>query len=128
VNLQQNASPELLEAALKASRGYVLNKQFDLTKSQLNKLSTISNQDNLYPYGDFYIGTIEVGSSQIQKMLNDSVNSFNSSIYQIFSDLKDLSSNLNSYVAGGMEEDALAVKAKQDAEDIATGTEEVRGA
>ena len=128
VNLQQNASPELLEAALKASRGYVLNKQFDLTKSQLNKLSTISNQDNLYPYGDFYIGTIEVGSSQIQKMLNDSVNSFNSSIYQIFSDLKDLSSNLNSYVAGGMEEDALAVKAKQAAEDIATGTEEVRGA
>ena len=89
-------------------------------------MDKISNQDNLYPYGEFSIGSLEVGTPQLQRMLDDSINSFNEAIFSIFSDLQDLSLNLNSYVAGGLEDDSLAVAAKEDADDIATGTEEIR--
>tara|TARA_R110002110_G_scaffold27877_3_gene100801 strand:+ start:633 stop:2354 length:1722 start_codon:yes stop_codon:yes gene_type:complete len=124
--LQATASPELLSAALRSTIGYVRNTQFDLAKGDLLKMAGISNQDNLYPYGEFSIGSLEIGTPQLQRMLDDSINSFNESIFSIFSDLQDLSLNLNSYVAGGLEDDSLAVAAKDDADDIATGTEEIR--
>jgi len=89
-------------------------------------MDTISNQDNLYPYGEFSIGTIEIGASKIQAMLDASIGDVNSAIFAIFSDLKDLSGNLNAYVAGGLQNDSLAAEAKDDAENIATGTEEIR--
>ena len=59
-------------------------------------------------------------------MLDASIGAVNDQIFSIFRDLKDLSSNLNAYVAGGLEDDSLAGEAKADAEDIATGTEKVR--
>jgi len=124
--LQATASPELFSAALRSTIGYVRNAQFDLAKGDLLKMDKISNQDNLYPYGEFSIGSLEVGTPQLQRMLDDSINSFNEAIFSIFSDLQDLSLNLNSYVAGGLEDDSLAVAAKEDADDIATGTEEIR--
>ncbi len=72
------------------------------------------------------MGTIRIGAAKIQDMLDASINAFNESIFSIFSDLKDLSSNLNAYVAGGLEDDSLADEAKEDAENIATGTEKIR--
>jgi len=126
MELQVSASPELFSTALRSTSGYLRNKQFELAKGDLLKMAGISNQDNLYPYGDFSLGSLEVGSPQLQRMLDDSINSFNESIFSIFTDLQDLSLNLNSYVAGGLEDDKLAVTAKQDADDIATGTEEIR--
>ena len=97
-----------------------------MSKGDLAKLSTIPTQDNLFPYGEFGVGVINIGAQGLQDMLDASIGMVNDSIFTIFSDLKDLSSNLNSYVAGGLQDDTLAVDAKDDAESIAAGTEEVR--
>jgi len=126
LQLQSEASPELFAIALQSTEGYLMNRQFELAKGDLGKLGSISNQDNLFPYGDFAIGTVEVGAAKIQDMLDRSITKVNEAIFVIFSDLKNLSSNLNSYVAGGLEDDSLATDAKEDAEDIASGTEEIR--
>ena len=124
--IQQQGSPELFEMAMKSTEGYLRNKQFELSKGDLAKLSTIPTQDNLFPYGEFGVGVINIGAQGLQEMLDASIGMVNDSIFTIFSDLKDLSSNLNSYVAGGLQDDTLAVDAKEDAESIAAGTEEVR--
>ncbi len=124
--IQQQGSPELLEMALKSTEGYLRNKQFELSKGDLSKLGSVPSQDNLYPYGEFGVGTINIGAQGLQDMLDASIGVINDSIFMIFSDLKDLSSNLNAYVAGGLQDDKLAVDAKDDAESIAAGTEEVR--
>lgn len=124
-NLKQD--PQLYNLALQTSQGYLNKKQFELTKGQLNKLSGISDQNNLFPYGDqFSVGTIQIGAKGIQDALDKSIGAINDQIFVIFRDLKDLSSNLNSYVAGGLQDDTLAGNAKDDAEAIATGTEKVR--
>jgi hypothetical protein len=112
--------------AMKSTEGYLRNKQFELSKGDLAKLGSIPTQDNLFPYGEFGVGVINIGAQGLQDMLDASIGAVNDSIFTIFSDLKDLSSNLNAYVAGGLQDDGLAVDAKDDAESIAAGTEEVR--
>ena len=124
--IQQQGSPELFEMAMKSTEGYLRNKQFELSKGDLSKLDSIPTQDNLFPYGEFGVGVINIGAQGLQEMLDASIGAVNDSIFTIFSDLKDLSSNLNAYVAGGLQDDKLAVDAKDDAESIAAGTEEVR--
>ena len=54
-NLKQD--PQLYNLALQTSQGYLNKKQFELTKGQLNKLSGISDQNNLFPYGDCLLYT-----------------------------------------------------------------------
>ena len=124
-NLKQD--PELYNLALQTSSGYLNNKQFELSKGQLSKLAGIEDQNNLFPYnGKFEVGTINIGAKGIQDALDKSIGAVNDQIFVIFRDLKDLSSNLNAYVAGGLQNDSLAGNAKEDAESIATGTEKVR--
>lgn len=124
-NLKQD--PELYKLALQTSSGYLSNKQFELSKGQLSKLDSIANQNNLFPYNDkFEVGTINIGAKGIQAALDKSIGAVNDQIFVIFRDLKDLSSNLNAYVAGGLQNDTLAGNAKDDAEAIAAGTEKVR--
>jgi len=124
-NLKQD--PELYNLALQTSSGYLNNKQFELSKGQLTKLDGIADQNNLFPYNDkFEVGTINIGAQGLQDMLDASIGTINDQIFTIFRDLKDLSSNLNSYVAGGLQDDKLADDAQDDAEAIATGTEEIR--
>ena len=119
--------PELYNLAMQTSNGYVNKKQFELTKGQLSKLNGITEQSNLFPYdGKFEVGTINIGAKGIQTALDKSIGAVNDQIFVIFRDLKDLSSNLNSYVAGGLQNDELADNAKEDAEAIASGTEKVR--
>ena len=124
-NLKQD--PELYNLALQTSSGYLGNKQFELSKGQLSKLDGIADQNNLFPYnGQFEVGTINIGAQGLQEMLDASIGAVNDQIFTIFRDLKDLSTNLNAYVAGGLEDDSLAGEAQEDAEAIATGTEKVR--
>ena len=58
-------------------------------------------------------------------MLDNSVNTFNSVIFQVFTDLKTLSVNLNGYVASGLNKPEMADTAKEGCNDIATGTKEI---
>ena len=125
LQLQKEASPELFEAAMKSTIGYITNKQFELSKGDLLKIGSIENQENLFPYGTFELGNLKIGAQNIQQVLDNSVNEFNTTVFKIFNDLKTLSTSLNGYVSGGLREPELATTAKDSAEDIAKGTEEI---
>jgi len=124
--LQQGATPELYNFVLKHTNGYLREKRFELTKGNLGNLKSIQAQNDLYPYGSWELGSIEIGAQKIQKMLDDSINSFNEAIFSIFTDLKDLSGHLNKYVAGGLKDDGLAQEAEKEAGEIGSKTKEVR--
>ena len=127
LQLQQEASPELFEMAMKSTIGYVKNIQFDLSRSDLGKLSGISNQDNLFPYNnELKVGSLEIGVQKVQEALDRSVNEFNNTIFTMFTDLKTLSTSLNGYVAGGLQDTAQADAAEKAATDIAAGTKEIK--
>ena len=158
--IKEEGSDELFNLVMQSTSGYLKNKQFDLSKSNLDKIGNLpsargeeepapsippelaggpllpqgelreitakgSNLPN-FPYkGKLEVGVIEIGGAKIQEMLDESIKQFNSGIYSIFLDLKDLTTNLNSYVAGGLKETDKATDAIEDAGNIATGTEEL---
>ena len=102
--------------------------QFELSQSQLETLPKMVGKTNedVFPYGRYRLGSIELGVQNVQDMLDRSVNAFNAVVFQIFSDLKVLSTSLNGYVASGLEKTELAKKAFDAATDIAEGTEEIQ--
>jgi len=126
MEIQRDGSEDLFATAMRTTEGYLRNKQFELSKGDLSKMDTVKNNEDLYPYGEFSIGTIEIGAAKIQAMLDASIGDVNNAVFAIFKDLKDLTGNLNAYVAGGLQNDSLATDAKNEAESIATGTEEIR--
>ena len=119
--------PEIYKLALQNSVGVSRREDFELTKGQLEAIGNADWEDSqtLYPYGTFDVGTIEIGVQKVQDMLDNSVNTFNSVIFQVFTDLKTLSVNLNGYVASGLNKPEMADTAKEAATDIATGTKEI---
>jgi len=126
LELQQEASPELFKVAMESTLGYVTNKQFELSKKDLRNLSQITDKKDLFPYGDqLYVGDLKLGAQRIQDVLDRSVNEFNTTIFQIFEDLRTLSTSLNAYVADGLQDNSQAQAAEKAAEDIASGTAEV---
>jgi len=107
VELRQT-SIDAYKVALQSLRGVIHNDQFELSeKSLLKNLPTIPTQDNLFPYGRYQVGDIEIGRENIQQVLNRCIVELNNSILDIFASLKGLTDNLNEYVAGGLEDDAL---------------------
>ena len=119
--------PEIYKLALQNSVGVSRREEFELTKTQLQAIGNANWEDDkeLYPYGTFDVGAIQIGVQKVQDMLDNSVNTFNSVIFQVFTDLKTLSTNLNGYVASGLNKPEMAETAKEAAQDIATGTEEI---
>ena len=60
------------------------------------------------------------------KLLNDVRDLLNQQVFQIFSSLKSLSDNLNSYFAGGLADDRRAAGAIDDAQQIEANTIEIK--
>jgi len=97
--------PELKKVALRVSLGYVNTHQFSM-----NRYDVLNVPESSIPeeQDDVKIGEIEIGASRIQKMINAVVDVINSAIFDIFSNLKALTKNIQGYFAGGMEDDKLA--------------------
>ena len=72
------------------------------------------------------IGTIEIGAAQIDTMLKSVSQILNNAIFDIFNSLKLLTTNIQGYFAGGLEEDAKANNAKAAANNIEKKTEKVQ--
>ena len=106
------------KVALKNSLGYLQRYQFHLNRSQ----STNSSP----PLSAEYQGEIKVGTSAVYKVLEDVRDILNQQVFDIFNSLKSLSDNLNSYFAGGLEDDRKATTAISDAQKIETNTAEIK--
>ena len=82
----------------------------------------------VYPAGqdESYIGTIEIGADVIINALNNVRGLINSSVFDIFNNLKVLTTNIQSYFAEGLEDDRKAENAITAADNIESSTEEIR--
>ena len=128
--LYNTLSEEQKKVALINSYGYIKTDQFDLNQNMV---------ENIHEYaapapGELFsedqekaeIGTIEIGAAQIDTMLKSVSQILNNAIFDIFNSLKVLTTNIQGYFAGGLEEDAKANTAKAAASDIEKKTEKVQ--
>ena len=124
----RDSDRDLYKFSLRHTKGYVMQRQFELSKGIILGLDGFPSQDNLLPYGEVKIGSLQIGRANLEEMLERTITSFNESIFSMFNDLQSLSSNLNNYVAGGLTDEALVVgpgSAQNNAEDIVVGTKEI---
>lgn len=116
-------TPELKKVALRVSLGYVNTHQFSMNRSDVLNVPESSIPEE---QGDVKIGEIEIGASRIQKMINAVVDVINSAIFDIFSNLKALTKNIQGYFAGGMEDDKLADEAIEASSQINQKTIQIK--
>jgi hypothetical protein len=129
-DLAEAKEEDLLRLALKNTQGMtgkLTETQFELSQSQLKTLVPEFGEGNksVFPYGTYELGSLQLGVKSVQAVLDKSVNQFNESVFQIFSDLKALSTSLNGYVASGLRKTKLATVAKEKATAIASGAEKI---
>ena len=76
-----------------------------------------------------FIGEIRIGTDEIQKMLDQVVSILNKNIFDIFSNLQLLTTNIKTYFAGGMssKDEERARTAMTAADNIERKTQEVSG-
>ena len=85
VEFYETLTPELKKMALRVSRGYVYTDQFSM-----NRNDVLGVPETALPSGqnEVLIGSIEIGLSKIQGMLNNVRGLINTSIFDIFNNLK----------------------------------------
>jgi hypothetical protein len=114
--------------ALLQTYGYKKTKQFSMTKG--NVFTVISGVKPSRKRGaqnpDPKIGDIVVGRSQIEATVNKISSLINASVFEIFSSLKSLTTNINGYFAMGMKDDNMATQAQIAAQNIDKKTAEIK--
>ena len=114
--------------ALQNCLGYVSNGHFSMTGNMTKNISAMAEPYRALPEGQsqVYIGTVRIGPEAIQKMLDQVISVVNENVFAIFDSLKVLTTNIQSYFAGGLQKDSEAVMAIHAADNIETKTQEVR--
>lgn len=110
---------ETKKRALKYTYGYLNTRQFEF-----NRAESVDEGSILRPTS---VGEIKVGSAAIDKLLEDVKSVLDESLFDIFTDLKNLTDNLNAYFAGGLKDDNFAENAITAAGNIESSTAEVAG-
>jgi len=123
----ENLTPDQKKLALKNSRGYLYTDQFFLNRTDVLNIASYATV-GLFPEGqqEVSIGQINIGASYIQEMLDRVTTSINTSVFEIISNVKILTTNINSYFAGGLQDDKNAETAIKAADTIEGKTEELR--
>ena len=96
--------------ALLTSLGYLKTHHFALNQTQSINPDPPTNTIN--------VGAIMVGRKMVAEALNNVKDLLNEEVYEIFQSLKILSDSLNSFFAGGLENDSLATTATSNANSI----------
>ena len=128
LDVYNTLSREQKVIALQNCLGYVSNGHFSMTGNMTKNIVAMAEPHAALPDGQsqVYIGTVQVGPDAIQKMLDQVVSVVNDNVFAIFDSLKVLTTNIQSYFAGGLQKDTEAVMAIHAADNIETKTEEVR--
>ena len=129
----QTTNPMFKKAMLKHSLGYLTTKHFSLNQTQAtNGAAPGPDRTEKAPTekdpratkvvtggtGADYLGEIKVGTKYVSEALEGVRQILNEEILGIFSSLKALSDNLNSFFAGGLKNDNLAASAVGNAYSI----------
>ena len=130
VEFYNSLDPEMKKRALLNSRGYLDTLQFDLNKGQVLRIQDIAGEYPALPEGQSEpnIGTIPIGTTYVQEMLNKMTRELNEAIFDIFVSVKEVQEGSYAYVAGGLSDDVdhEAQKAINASNKIVSKTEELR--
>ena len=102
--------------------------QYALLKADIYGIDQALQTDyHVFPSGqtEVSIGQIEIGQDKTQEMLNTMVNDINSSVFEIFQNVKTLSDSLQTYFANAMEDSSMAETAIESSQNIEVKTKEV---
>jgi len=121
-------NPEMKKKALINSRGYLQTLQFDLNRGQVLNIENLAGEFTTLPVGQSSvdIGTIMIGASYVQEVLNKMTEELNQSIFTIFESVKMIQEGTYAFMAGGLQDDKQAEKAINASRDVEAKTQELR--
>ena len=125
-------SPELKKRALLNCRGYLYGDRFSLNRGDVyaivERATGPGGDGGVLPDGQdkVSIGSINVGTSAVLRVLENVRDLINGSVFDIFSNLKVLTLNIQDYFAEGLRDDDKAQTAIVAADNIESSTEDVR--
>ena len=140
-------SPELKKKALLLTHGYVNTDQFDLTEKRVLDIANVATKKpgsapdqeveeapiteaaaegpvGVFPAGqtEVKLGSIEVGQEKVIVLLEKVSEIIDTSVFEIFEDLKKLTTNIQAYFGNNLQDDKLATAAIDASESIGTKT------
>lgn len=98
--------------ALKNSWGYLTTGHFSLNQKQATAEGAPTNTK--------FVGSIMIGRALVARVVDGVRDILNEEVTEIFQSLKILSDSLNTFFAGGLEDDALAKAATDNANNISS--------
>lgn len=115
--------------ALMMTLGYVTaGNQYELTRADIYGIEALAAGRRVLARGQsgINIGGIEIGTDAIQAVFNEIIDDVNRIVFEIFQELSNLSTNVQGYFAGGLEDDSMADAAIVSAQNIGKKTEETK--
>jgi hypothetical protein len=125
VRKYNSLSPQLKKKALLLSHGYVNTDKFEITEP---RVMTIQNaaapSDDVFPAGqtEVTLGSIEVGQEKVVTLMKKVSEIIDTSVFEIFEDLKTLTTNIQAYFGNGLQDDKQANAAIGASKSIGTKT------
>lgn len=120
-------TPEQKKQALLLSHGYVNTDQFELTEKRVLDIETLAAGKRVFPPGQkkVMLGSIEVGQEQVETLMKTVSEIIDTSVFEIFQDLKTLTTNIQAYFGNGLQDDKQATAAIGASQSIGTKTAEL---
>jgi len=115
---------EQKKQALLLSHGYVNTDQFELTQPRVLNIKTLAEPYDIFPEGQdkVMLGSIEVGQEQVETLMKTVSEIIDTSVFEIFEDLKALTTNIQAYFGNGLQDDKQANAAIGASKSIGTKT------
>jgi hypothetical protein len=104
---------EQKKQALLLTHGYVNTDQFELTEPRIMDIKALAAPYEVFPPGqkNVMLGSIQVGQEQVVELMNTVSQIIDTSVFEIFQDLKTLTTNIQAYFGNGLEDDKQATAA-----------------
>ena len=109
--------------------GYVTSgNQYELTRADIYGIEALAGEFRVLASGQggVSIGGIEIGLEAVQSVFDEIIDDVNRIVFEIFQELSNLSTNIQGYFAGGLEDESKADAAIVSAQNIGKKTEETK--
>ncbi len=124
-NLSRGAKRKALMLTLGAVRR---GNQYELRRNDIYNIEALAGPYRVLARGqnDIKIGEITIGTESVQSVFDELVDDVNRTVFEIFEELSSLSTNIQGYFAGGLEDDSKADSAISSAKNIGKKTRETK--
>ena len=125
VRKYNSLSPQLKKKALLLSHGYVNTDKFEITEPRVMTIQdAAAPSDDVFPAGqtEVKLGVIEVGQDKVVALMEKVSQIIDTSVFEIFEDLKTLTTNIQAYFGNGLQDDKQAGAAIEASNSIGTKT------